>query len=158
VLRLFGCIRARRRMVEYVDGFLSPREAEVVRAHLRECARCRRLAQDMLEVRKALSVLPSVRAKPGFREGVWEGVEAKAGARRRTSSRRVWRLLAPIPAVAAILVFALLMIFRAPISQGSVPAAPSFEASEVHLAYESAYPLSNIYALGEYVSRGSEED
>jgi len=154
-LWLIECFKVRRRAVEYVDGVLPPREAEAVRAHLEKCPRCRKLVWEMLRVREVLSSLPTVRARPDFAEHVWRGIEARE-RRKPAPARLLWRLLLPIPALAVALALAFLLLFRAPSTEGP-PVVASVKASEVHLAYEAAYPLSNIYAVGAYISGGSGE-
>jgi len=155
VLLRLGCFRVRRRLTEYVDGCLSAREEEAVRAHLAICPACRKVSRDLALVKRALSSLPSARAGPQFLEGVWGRIEAGRVARQPRRSLRLWRLLLPVPALTFLLFLAFLLL-RAPVmgkgGQEGQGMAPPLGLSEVHTAYEAAYPISNLYAVGTYMS------
>ena len=152
----------RRRAVEYVDGALPPREAALVRAHLERCPRCRELIEGMTRAKEAVSLLPPVPARPGFSEAVRrraeEALSSGAAVRLRPFASGLLRLLLPVPALAVALVLAFLLLFRPLSPRGGEATAPAVaptmtvRLAEVHVAYEAAYPLSNIYATGRLVS------
>lgn len=156
---LFGCLKVRKRAVEYVDGLLSLEEAELVREHLKRCPRCREMVRGMEAAKRAVSLLPTVSAGEGFMKSVMRRAE---GAVRRASQRRLrarlLRLLVPVPALVAVLALILLLLLGpSPPPEGgpspsAVAAAPPVGPTGVHVTYEAAYPLSNLYATDGLVS------
>ena len=102
----------------FVDGELSPAEADRVRAHLETCRPCRAYVDDALAIRAAFPDLEDTAVPEGFAQGVLEAVgrleaEAPAARARKTvpfprGGKRAWaRLLLPLASCIAIAVLAL---------------------------------------------------
>src|SRR5437763_8847427 len=123
------CAEARERMLEAERTDLSGATESELSLHLRECARCRRAANRILEAERelwgALAAATPVR-----------GAEEAVGTVRRRAQRRrwVWRV-APLAAAAGLAVA--LLARREQVQQSLPPAsAPSIRSGRSGLAVE----------------------
>jgi len=92
----------------FVDGELSPREMERVRAHMESCPGCRRYVDDALAIRAGFGDVEDTAAPEGFAEGVMERIrkeDAKIVELRRRSARRWLGSLAALAACCALVIF-----------------------------------------------------
>lgn len=58
----FACWNAGRKLCAYVDGALRPEARRTVGAHLKQCVKCSRQYEDMVQAKGLLKVLPRVGA------------------------------------------------------------------------------------------------
>jgi len=101
------CEKARELMLEFVEGTLSPRQAEEVKAHVESCPECMRELEDQSSRTRALQALGRVRA-PDQWEEISRAID-EPGARVRPGGwkgwiRRWWPALVVLAIVAAAVV------------------------------------------------------
>jgi len=95
---LNDCVGIRNELSAYIDGELTPDEAERVRSHLAQCPACREEEEALRRVAAAVGELPSLAAPPGLRQATLERVRAERPRRTARRLRLLW------PAAAAILI------------------------------------------------------
>ncbi len=108
-----------------VDGTLDATGRARLEAHLATCEACRRLADDLREIRRAARALPPAAAP----ERVWLRLAEQLGAQvadRRAPRRRLAARSLAVAATAVVAVAAALVVLRRP-SPGPAPAAPGAE-------------------------------
>ena len=127
-----------------IDGELSPDEANSVRAHIAECASCRFLSTDFVEISKVVKSFSD-----GPQGSSDENVhETFVVTRRRNTVRNwfsVWRL-APLAGVAALLVTLLVVTVQPP---------PSATADQLS-ADQFVRPLSELNKINHQQQRDQE--
>jgi hypothetical protein len=126
-------------LTAYVDGELDDAALSAVRGHLRTCDACRAIARDEIDVRDAVSRLPS----PDVPPGLWDGIQARLATHEVADSRRsrwwLWwqaarpRLLVPVVGLAAVATLAIVAWQRrgADDDASTQPAPPSMEIATV---------------------------
>jgi len=102
-----NCRQADERLSAYLDGELTPPEAEEVRRHLASCAACRAAFEQLQRTVQAVKDLPVLPAPEGFRARVMADVQSDAGAAVEKKAPR-WRML--WPAAAAVLIAVVLAL------------------------------------------------
>jgi anti-sigma factor RsiW len=132
-------------LAAYLDGQLSPAEAERVASHLQTCAQCRQKREDVRFSAKVLGGLPRVAAP----DSLWNEIEQRmAGARpestRSWSPRLAWGL------AAAMMLFAFVAFWQVrpqrPPSESALVQAPSTEFDlGAYLAPVKAAPIPASY-------------
>lgn len=93
-----NCERCERQIWSYLEGLLSPKDAQALEAHLQACARCQRQLLAAQATYHALHALPRHRAPAGLAEGVRRRL-SKVPTRPRVDWVRVWRRMALAPAL-----------------------------------------------------------
>lgn len=102
---MMTCHRVRRRLSDWIDGALSPRDARAVGAHVESCAGCSRRADELREVGRLLSALPRLEAPESMATRVFDRLEietrqpALAFLFRGFSAARPFMLPSLVPAV-----------------------------------------------------------
>jgi len=102
-----NCRQADERLSAYLDGELTPPEAEEVRRHLASCAACRAAFEQLQRTVQAVKDLPVVLAPKDFRARVMADVQSDAGTAVEKKAPR-WRML--WPAAAAVLIAVVLAL------------------------------------------------
>lgn len=85
----------------FVDGELTPGEADRVREHLKACGGCRSYVDAALAIRDAFPALENVDVPAGFADGVMASIRAETHKKRKTPWGKV---LLPMAACLAIVV------------------------------------------------------
>lgn len=101
------CDRFAPLLSAFVDGELTDEERAATAAHVGGCAACRKLLDELLEMRAAFDTFEEEEVPDGFTEGVMAAVRAeKAAAKPSVKRRSVWKRYLPMAACAALVLFA----------------------------------------------------
>jgi len=113
---------ADEQLAAFFDGELSPEEYRIVEAHVRTCARCRQVLDDMVLVQKGLRAL----AVPEPPEDLWYRIDRTPAALRRMRPVRELRRRARAVVAASVALLAVALSVLALLTQdrGQVPAWP----------------------------------
>ncbi len=107
------CQQIREQLGPWIDGELPQTQAAAIEAHLRACDACRREADILRRIVRTLAAVDRESDLPEtVRAAVWQRIETTLDARQpappalpdRPPQPRIWRLLRPTLAAAAILV------------------------------------------------------
>jgi len=93
------CERWTERFGDAVDGTLSPEDRALLDAHCRECAHCRDVLNDLLQIRAAAASLDRHTPSPG----VWNAIAASIRPTGSPSHSRRWAGLAAAAALITML-------------------------------------------------------
>lgn len=104
--RAVGCVAARRRIQDLLDGALPGAEREALDAHAAGCAACARALADARGLSALLSAWPRVAPSPGF--------EGRALAALRARRRSAPALSPRVPALIAVAAAAITALLAAP--------------------------------------------
>jgi anti-sigma factor RsiW len=104
-----ACDRATRLISRSVDGEMTPREAEELRAHLAACAGCREAAEMQARLRARIAALPEPALPPGYAERLRGAVHARLLAEPRPPVSFTFRAVA----AAAVVMLSAAVMFLA---------------------------------------------
>jgi len=128
------CQRTAARVTPYVDGVLPDRERPEVERHLAECPPCRRGAEaeqgGRSVLRRCATRLKAEPLPPGLRSRC----EALAGEYARRGTRPWWSALAPLTGIAALVVFAGILLLALATRRSDALLAAQLTADHVKCA------------------------
>ena len=110
----------------FVDGELSPEEAQAVQTHLNTCSACQAYVDDALAMRAAFPTVEDTEVPANFATGVMDAICAQAAPTEKRHHQPWGRVLLPIAAC-----FALVLILKtaSPMSKTEAEAHPNAAAS-----------------------------
>ncbi len=71
------CVRARRRLSEWIDGDLRPADAGALAAHVVGCPSCARVASELRRVSSLVADLPRMESADPVAQAVLAGLEVE---------------------------------------------------------------------------------
>ncbi|MDA2934354.1 zf-HC2 domain-containing protein [Acidobacteria bacterium AH-259-D05] len=146
-----NCHKFRRKIHEFLDGELPPREFSTFRKHLNQCAQCRQEHDEFIWVKGAL---PFQRLSPSLQRQLWKGVERRVEDAlwiqpahlwdnwrtfwRDLDRRVVWSKLAAVPVTLAFFVLILVQFEPVNLQQWTYPMMATVSAA----SSSSAEPIT----------------
>lgn len=106
------CLDMQERLSAYLDGDLSPEEAEEVSTHLRDCEVCQTVLSELRQVRDELRSLPEVDIPANLHSAIMQNLEPHLKPKKRRLfgfDFRNWGYRQWVPVAAAMMVF--IMVF-----------------------------------------------
>lgn len=142
------CEQITSELIAYLDGELSDADRRPVAAHLSTCLGCRREVERLGTVQRWVSDLPSIEPSADFATDFWRRMNAEEAAVPTLGPRRrVWQLVVPALAAAAVLALVARSIVTSPSSAPTAPApakqiaaAPARKAPAAVAANRDAAP------------------
>jgi predicted anti-sigma-YlaC factor YlaD len=111
---------------DLIDGRLAPEPREQLESHLAECDACRRMTEDVREIRHQARTLPARAPRPE----VWERIAHQLSTQAPARARSVWtgpRVVLAMAAVVVLSVAASVVVLRGP--RPFLPPAPADRAA-----------------------------
>lgn len=123
------CEQVTSELVAFLDGELSDADRRPVAAHLSTCLGCRREVERLGTVQRWLSDRPAIEPSADFATDFWRRMNAEeAAVPTLRPRRRVWQLVVPALAAAAVLALVARSIVTSPSTAPSAPAKQVAEA------------------------------
>ena len=149
-----NCQECQATLSLYLEGELSPQEREAVEKHLSGCSTCSAEVEGIRQMVSQLKALPKPPVPPGFRQSVWEKVDAPVGLEKfRRWIMEPWYVKIPVGALATVTVAILVVqVTKKSSPELFVPSSAKVFQQEKDEREDEPTALDEIQASSEEIS------
>ena len=138
-----NCKKFQERISLYLDNKLSSAEINELMKHMDNCLECKQIYNDLVKVKKILSVKQKIKISSNFTDSVMQGIY-KLPAKKKDSNVAYINVIRKYFVIAASFIFVLFAsIFVVMQQSKSNLSSPIFDSEVIFEAYD--YQVDNIY-------------